>query len=584
METKRDSSNDLPTWYPEWAKEFGELYFSGTTSMFVLHGNTHDFVRGAEGEKGFVPLSQFLAEQLFGQWDLVLYYDLSTGLRVLAGSDSERQQEMTTLAGGLTDAKTVGKDPSVVLHVLNRFIEKNIMAEDHRRLSVAVVLNHASFLVRHGDRTLKNSTHLATLLNWASSPYVKKINAAFVLIDSGLSDISQRLVNNPHTASLEVPLPDEDARLAYLTALVKDRRVDTFSDYKVDELAKLTAGISLTDLRVLVNSTIEGGRRLDADRFRKLKKMLLERQAGGLLEFIEPKWGLDMVIGHEAAKKQLKDDAALLARGALQSVPMGYLLCGPVGTGKSFLAECAAGEVGVPCIKLKNFRGGLVGETEGNLERVLGVLRSMGPVVVMVDEADAMLGDRKSSGDSGTSSRVFGMIAQQMGDTRYRGKILWMLLTARPDYLPIDLKRQGRAEVHMPLFYPTEQREMRQLFVALARKLDALLPEEHVPIVPDDKLGQLSGADIEGLLGRALRTSLLAGEDHITKEALQTALDDFIPMAQSLERELQVLAAIIECTDQNFLPEAVVAKVEEYGGRSKIQERLQRLKAVVDGQ
>src|SRR4030095_14737980 len=137
--------------------------------------------------------------------------------------------------------------------------------------------------------------------------------------------------------------------------------------------------------------------------------------------------------------------------------PMGYLLCGPVGTGKSFLAQCAAGSIGIPCVVLKNFRSKYVGETEGNLEPVLTVLRSMGPVVVVIDEADAMLGDRTSdSGDSGVSTRIFWMIAAQMGDTRYGGRILWMLLTARPDLLPIDLKRQGRAEVHVPLFYPTE--------------------------------------------------------------------------------------------------------------------------------
>ena len=92
----------------------------------------------------------------------------------------------------------------------------------------------------------------------------------------------------------------------------------------------------------------------------------------------------------------------------------------------------------------------------------------MGPVVVVVDEADAALGDREQEGDSGTSSRVFAMIATQMGDTRYRGQILWMLLTARPDLLPIDLKRQGRAEVHIPLFYPTDESEIRQMFVIMA--------------------------------------------------------------------------------------------------------------------
>src|SRR5256885_6901819 len=144
----------------------------------------------------------------------------------------------------------------------------------------------------------------------------------------------------------------------------------------------------------------------------------------------------------------------------------------------------------------KIFRPKYVGETEGNLERVLSVLRAMGPVVVVVDEADAALGSRESEGDSGTSSRVFAMIASQMGDTRYRGKIIWMLLTARPYLLPIDIKRQGRAEVHIPLFYPTDENEMRQMFVILAKKLGSKLAAEDVPPVPPK--GPPSGADIQG--------------------------------------------------------------------------------------
>ena len=135
---------------------------------------------------------------------------------------------------------------------------------------------------------------------------------------------------------------------------------------------------------------------------------------------------------------------------------MGYLICGPVGTGKTFMAECYAGSMGIPCVTLKNFRSKYVGETEGNLQQVLAVLRWLGPVVVIVDEADAALGNRQGDGDSGTSSRVFSMIAAQMGNTRYRGRIVWMLLTSRPDLLPIDFKRQGLAEVHIPLFYPYE--------------------------------------------------------------------------------------------------------------------------------
>jgi SpoVK/Ycf46/Vps4 family AAA+-type ATPase len=277
--------------------------------------------------------------------------------------------------------------------------------------------------------------------------------------------------------------------------------------------------------------------------------------------------------------RRLADDAELLKQGRLQSVPMGYLVSGPVGTGKSFLAQCTAGSIGIPCVKLKNFRSKFVGETEGNLERVLNVLRSMGPVVVIVDEADAMLGDRNQGGDSGVSSRVFGVIAAQMGDTAYRGRILWMLLTARPDLLPIDLKRQGRAEVHIPLFHPHDEEELRQMFVVLARKVGTTIRAEDVPPIPH--LGQLSGADIEGIIGRAWRTALLRGETAVGRADLEAALAGFLPSTQSLERELQELAAVIECTDREFLPPAWAERVASPGGREQLQARFSALMEIL---
>src|SRR6185503_13743473 len=303
---------------------------------------------------------------------------------------------------------------------------------------------------------------------------------------------------------------------------------------------------------------------------------LIERQCRGLLEFIEPKWTMDVLVGHAPVKQRLREDAQLLKRGDTETLPMGYLVCGPVGTGKTFLAQCMAGEIGIPCVTLKNFRSKYVGETEGNLERVLTVLRAMGPVVVVIDEADAALGNRGQEGDSGTSSRVFSMIAAQMGDTRYRGQIIWMLLTCRPDLLPIDLKRQGRAEVHIPLFYPATESETKGMFVAMATKMGAELSAEDIPEIP--QRGKLSGADIEGIVGRALRQSLLAGKDRVTREALAEVVAGFLPSTEGLEKELQESAAILECTDRQFLPAEIVGKIDALGGRGKLQERLSVLR------
>jgi AAA+ superfamily predicted ATPase len=585
--TRSDESQrpaQLPDWYPPWAAQLAELYFSGTTAAFVLHGNTNDLFRtGGEDAPHYDVLAEFLAEQLFGRWSLVLHYDLGRGLRVFAGRDEERLKAMVVLANQkVGDLSKLTKDPSATFAILDRFVRTNMMAGPDDRLSLAVIIDQASYVFPAGEPgrlNLQSSSELVRMLNWAMSPHVKQLNMAFVLVDEKRADLSDRLTGNPHIATIEVPLPDEPARAAFIQVSTVAAPIAGFSDFGAAELAQLTAGIALIDLNVLIQSAREGGKRLDAKVFRALKKRLIERQCRGLLEFIEPRWTLDTVVGHEAAKTRLREDAALLKRGALDTMPMGYLLCGPVGTGKSFLAQCVSGEIGVPCVILKNFRSKYVGETEGNLEHVLSVLRAMGPVVVVVDEADAALGNREQEGDSGTSSRVFAMIAEQMGDTAYRGKIIWMLLTARPDLLPIDLKRQGRAEVHIPLFYPSEESEIRQMFVILAKKLGSRVAPEDVPPIP--QRGQLSGADIEGMVGRAWRASLLAGADHITREALAEVVAQFMPSTQGLERELQETAAMLECTDRQFLPPAILEKMAAQGGRGKLQERLTAIKQIL---
>jgi hypothetical protein len=117
------------------------------------------------------------------------------------------------------------------------------------------------------------------------------------------------------------------------------------------------------------------------------------------------------------------------------------------------------------------------------------------------------------------------------------------------------------------------------MFLILAKKLGSKLAADDVPAVPQK--GQLSGADIEGIVGRAWRTSILAGADHVTKEALAETVAGFLPSTQGLERELQEVAAILECTDRVFLPPAAQQRIDAGGGRGALQERLTALKQLV---
>ena len=281
---------------------------------------------------------------------------------------------MVTLATKrIGDLSTLKNDPAIVLGLLDLFVRENIMAPPEKQLRTAFIINHASYLFPAGEpgrTSFAASGMLVTLLNWATSAHVKRLEMACVLIDERRADMSDRLTANPHVAAIEIPLPGEKERLAFVRDVAVRETWSAISDYTPEQIAPLSAGMSLNDLATLIQSGSDAGsgakaQRLDAALFKALKKRLIERQCHGLLEFIEPKWNLDTVIGHDAAKQRLRDDAALIDRGELDSVPMGYLLCGPVGTGKTFMAMCAAGEFGIPCVVLKNFRSKYVGETEG---------------------------------------------------------------------------------------------------------------------------------------------------------------------------------------------------------------------------
>jgi SpoVK/Ycf46/Vps4 family AAA+-type ATPase len=151
---------------------------------------------------------------------------------------------------------------------------------------------------------------------------------------------------------------------------------------------------------------------------------------------------------------------------------------------------------------------------------------------------------------------VFAQLSTFMGNTAYRGKIVWFLITSRPDLLPVDLKRQGRAEEHLALFYPETTEEHDTLFGIMLKKTGITTTAKSITEVTDDPSG-LSGADIEAILARALLASdadTTSGAT-VSVEALRHAFMDFIPATSPLERELQILVAVQECTSREVLPE-----------------------------
>src|SRR5436309_708590 len=384
------------------------------------------------------------------------------------------------------------------------------------------------------------------------------------------------LVADARTFEIAVPVPDEAERLAYLAG--RGSRPDTFANLDAHRAAILTAGLTRLHLESLLSDAETSGAALDQDALTREKKRLIEESSGGLLTFMTSDVGLDQVAGHDAAKALLRETAQALARGRLDVVPMGYLICGPVGTGKSFIVRCFAREIGIPVVELLNFRSKWQGQTEANVERILGLLDAIGPVAVVVDEADAALGTRESGReDSGVSERVFASLAAFMGDTRRRGKVIWFLMTSRPDLVPVDLKRQGRAEEHIALFPPATAQERAKVFEVLRRRLGVTLETGADPArLLGETSDALSAADLEAILVRAGRRMATGGDKVLSATLLRDLIRDFQPPSYPLELEYQRLIAAFECTSRQLLPADVAALSPEAIGT-----RLAELRAAL---
>src|SRR3990170_8407979 len=480
-----------PRELPHWAVEMRDLFRSGSAAQFLIHGNVFDVV--PHGGK-LLSLPAFLDAVMFPSYDVVLRYDRSRGVRATRGSE-DWGAWLDQALGREGNLSSLLREPGSALELIDRYLLRTLnlkaIGGAGAPQRIAVVIEFAEFVVPRGDALQLGGGFAANtvkVLGWANDPAIAQSNIVTVLLSEGLHDLNGLVVDNPHAASLHVPLPDEAEMSAYVQVLATTQfpELPAKTEVPFETLGARLTGLSRVGARTAISLALRNDKALTAAWLAKIKKDLIERECQGLLEFIESPFTLENVAGHDAVKDWLRQDTALLKRGALRALPMGYLIAGRIGTGKTFLVQCWAGEIGIPCVVFKNFRDRWVGATESNLEKIFSVLRALGQVVVFVDEADQAAGKREGGdNDSGLSGRVYAMLANEMSDTRNRGRILWVFATSRPDLLEVDLKRQGRLDVHIPLFPPETAAECEALLLAIAKKLKFPLTPADLPPLPE---------------------------------------------------------------------------------------------------
>ncbi len=608
---------------PVWAEDLRRRYLRGESSMFVLHGNVYDVVLY---QKQMLSLTEFLTDVLLKESkETIAVYNVATGVRFV-----KREASVTNLEDLL-----LATEKPRVFAALERLLVG--------ATKTAVIIEYAEAVAPAGDASFQGDADRAaiiTLHRWSALPEIERGDNVVLLIAENLTDLAPKIVSNPKVAVVEVPMPEratrksaamladprlterDGERYADITAGLKAIQIASIltpppaaeeesaaresfiagllgggpdAAQRAHKLAALTADLNRDEIKTLLAPTAatpaaDESIPSPAERARKetdrliatRKREILERECFGLVEFVEPAHGFEVVGGMDEVKKDLLVIADSIREGRTSRVPMGILFTGPMGTGKTFVAEAFAKECGLTTIKLKNFRSKWVGATEGNLEKILNVIRAIGQVVVIIDEGDRAFGNTDGEGDGGTSSRVIARIKEFMSDTSNRGRILFLVMTNRPDKLDVDLKRAGRLDRKIPFLYAQTPEEVELVARALVRK-NKIDTEVDLTTIRDGfatKLVGYSNADIEAVI-------LMANDDAareagtaapVTAEHLTRAATDYFPSRDVELLEYMELLAVFETSSRRLLPAKYAAITPE-----ELDARLRQLRLIVGG-
>lgn len=540
---------------PGWAHELINLYESNASNQFILFGNVNDqqLIPTDSGYR-IGSLNEFLLRVLLACFDVVLSYDLGNGIRVEKGGEvfstwPEIKQN---------PSQSLPSAPRPAIERLTHYLRyvANLARLNRGMTQVAIIIRSADLLtpVLAGGNDPDVNAMAVLLRDWASDSLLTTHSLASFLIAENLNDLHPLVAGNPRGTQLKIALPSiEDLQIAldiWQAAYPK-----SFKEYadKHEALAAQLSGTTLSAVESSVKRSEHLSEPLNPAGLVRLKKQLVEKDCNGLIEFIESQRTLDDVSGLDKVKAWLRQDIQLWETNDVAALPKGYLICGPVGTGKTYLVECLAGEARVPVLKLKNFRDKWVGSTEGNLEKIFRLLQALGRCYVFIDEADQALGKRDTGqNDSGLSGRIYSMIAEEMGSSRNRGKIIWVLASSRPDLIEVDLKRPGRVDTKIPLFPTTTTRESLDLLTNLLRRHNLQFAENEARELESSMPTLLTPGAAESLAVKIYRLARTTGRSPL--DVTRESLSDYQNPVPLDVLETQIRIAAREASDLEFVP------------------------------
>lgn len=549
-----------------WMRELLDKYKSSIAHCFLLWGNVFDYVDTSH------KLIPYLIG-LFAKRPVIVIYDRSQGLSFPNSEVRKRFIELVGLEqasdaalaaqylnGGSAGDMSLPREPAAALALVEKALRQN-------EVDVAVIIQYAETLAPAADfatMSVEDRTNLITFLRWASEAQFIANGHPIILITQSASDIHPALrAASSKVESIEIPLPNLEERKTF----IEEIGMPLAEPLTSLEAAALTAGcmrLHIEDIHLRRKADEPVTRELILQR----RDEITRSEYGEVLEIPETVETLDDHGGAEDIKKYvLQGIAGPMKRGDYGVVPMGVLLVGPAGTGKTAFVKRLAGSAGVNFVILRMERilGQYVGNSERNLAKAIACIKALAPVFVFIDEIEQVFQRQTDSGNS-VAGNLFSMLLQFASDTSHRGRIVLFAATNRPDLMDAALKRPGRFDKKIP-FLPPEQEEREAILKVLLRKCrtegDLGLGDLAI------RLDGYTGAEIEAIVTKAKEVAART-DGVIRRETLVYALEVMRPSTSDIEFMTQL--ALREVNDKELLPRRFQSQLDN---RQELEKKVE---------
>lgn len=341
---------------------------------------------------------------------------------------------------------------------------------------------------------------------------------------------------------LDVPYPDADELKAVMDNVVQsakraEPKVKKPNESETETILRSAAGLTELEFENICAKSLIMNLRIDPD------VVVLEKEStirkSGLVDYFQSIDGLESVGGLDNLKSTIVRSSKAFSKKAQEfglKPPRGFFLAGVTGCGKTLSVKAMASHMKISLLMADASRlyGKFVGESEKNFRAIFKLARAVAPCILFIDEAEKML-PQGTDGDSGVSSRTFGMLLTEMQECPPDKPVIFAMTANDPLRLPPELFNRFDYVFFVDL--PTEE-ERVAIWKVLIKKEGKRDPKKFDLKKLAKNSDGWTGREIGKVINDALGYAFERDED-LTTEGILNVLKNRVPLSVQRKADIE---------------------------------------------